>query len=153
LKGLCYQFNGIDSYIEIPKKVFEANETITLVVDLSNVSDTQCIIGGLEATGVYYDGESFTMKVPGGQGSVSWSKKNDFVHLAIKRTTLRDYEFFIDGRSIGTVNTKSDESLAVRLVGRASSGQFFNGRIQDLRFYNKALLNSEIRSLAHYYTK
>lgn len=153
LKGLCYQFNGIDSYIEIPKKVFEANETITLVVDLSNVSDTQCIIGGLEATGVYYDGESFTMKVPGGQGSVSWSKKNDFVHLAIKRTTLRDYEFFIDGRSIGTVNTKSDESLAVRLVGRASSGQFFDGRIQDLRFYNKALLNSEIRSLAHYYTK
>lgn len=140
LSGLAYSFDGVDDYIIIPTLTFEINQTATALIDFSQVTSEQCFLGGTSDYGVRYDGSHFSVYTGSGSYTkIPWARKNTPVLFGITRTGLREYEIYIDNKLIGTVDTASDQDMAFSFLGRSSSGLYFKGSMQNVRFYNKAL--------------
>jgi len=71
-------------------------------------------------------------------------------HVVLVQRASDDRELFIDGSSVAT-DTTSISTFSVTdgwIGGEASYGQYFNGKIDDVRIYDRALTESEIK--AHY---
>jgi hypothetical protein len=79
-------------------------------------------------------------------GSGSWR------HLAVVYSvSAGTKEIYIDGESVTSTGVSVDALTSDRsgaYIGRPSDGDYFDGRIDDVRLYNRALSDSEIGTLA-----
>lgn len=148
LVGLASSFDGVDDHVVIPTFTFEVNQTITAVVDFSEVDTLQCFLGGAGGYGIRYDGLEFSVFTGNALfETVPWLSPDTPVLFSVTRESLGNYTFYINGNSVGTANSANEQNIVLGLLGKGSDGQCFKGIMQNVRFYNKALTISEIREL------
>ncbi len=171
----AYQFNGSNSFISIPSAPIVANRNFTVsawaylpVAPSFNSSETVFSVGntsdpyhhGITLTN-NYGGAAFTGWTMGGfneSGATAITTNflpsiNTWYHLVLTRDDSGEI-MYINGVNSGTGTNGGSppyyyqNSAAVALIGlRASDIQPFNGVIDDITIYNRALTPPEVLSL------
>lgn len=73
-------------------------------------------------------------------------------HIALVSSASNNHELFIDGASIDTDTTNlgstTFDAAAIGALRQTSYSQYFNGQIDDVRVYSRALSDAEVAKLA-----
>src|SRR3989344_5109617 len=72
---------------------------------------------------------------------------NQWHHIVLVLSTNSTTRLYVDGVSVGTVSNSVSASSHTFLVGVYNNTNYFNGLIDDVRIYNRALSASEIQAL------
>jgi hypothetical protein len=143
-------FNGSSSYLDTTYTANSANETVFIVMKLSNVSSAQDIISGT-TTGdrkYVYNSTAFSL------GKIGGSQITDTLAPTINKTYLLEYtansanntDFYANGLS-----TTSNFSLltysgsGITTIGYNGNGtnNYLNGSISEIIIYNRVISESE----------
>ncbi|MCF7955757.1 MAG: hypothetical protein K9M75_08150 [Phycisphaerae bacterium] len=162
-------FDGVDDYIEIEGYkgvVGKRSRTVSAWIKTSTVSGVIISWGNSSSNGkkwivrVNNDG-ALRAQVIGGDisGTTILTKDNQWHHIAVVLNSdgspdISEVKLYVDGQpeSVASVkdeliNTSSDQNVTIG-VYQADSPPFFNGLIDDVRVYNRALTDGEIQKLA-----
>jgi hypothetical protein len=156
-------FNGVDNYISfesIPLKKLDNCSLSAWINPASIDQDSMAVCMGSDDGRI---GNGFEFGVSGGNspgnhlygilGSVAWidsgyifPSPNAWYHVVMLRTNGVT-KFYVNG--IQTANTESRRPFAPKAftIGSATGIRFFNGMIDDVRIYNRALSASEIQAI------
>lgn len=149
VSNAAYSFNGTSSYISIPSSfAFNVGCSISFWANFWNVTSANYMLGN-GSLGVRYNGLNFLISVgQGGINLLNWTKVNRQVNVVIIRTSLTNYDYYIDGYFLGSQSTGGvTTTLTLDKIGMQSSGFFFNGVLDNFRFYNRTLTQTEITQL------
>ena len=165
-----YNFNGIDNYITIPfspKFNLDNSFSFSIWINPQNISLSQRIID--RSTGGTSDDWMIDLSanpadigkircIAGGAGSSNLSYSNPVItkeniwYLVNVTYDLKDIRFYINGilDKISPLTSSTPTSTNPVRIGVATVGNanFFNGKIDDIRIYNRALSQAEITYLA-----
>lgn len=145
----CGVFNGKDQFIDFDTQIeLENNMTICVWVKPSKIAGNRSILGKGEAFSVKFRDGRLLFTTPGIKDHVSDSivvQENEWQHLAFVFSADKGVRFFKDGLFIGEKEAAnfipSNHSL---LVGANLWGEYFEGMMDDLTIWNRALSNEEI---------
>ena len=145
------QFNGINSFVTIPNINFNVGYSISLRLNLKNITNTSYFIGGSNI-GIRYNGISFLAlySVSAASSELVYNKIEDDINLIIYRKTNTVTSIYIDNILLGDLTT--DNGLGIfNLIGSRSDAFHFNGSICRVRFYNRELSSNEKKNLKNEY--
>jgi hypothetical protein len=159
----AFSFNGVDNYISfesVPLKKLDNCSLSAWINPASIDQDSMAVCMGSDDGRI---GNGFEFGVSGGNspgnhlygilGSVAWidsgyvfPSPNEWYHVVMLRTNGIT-KFYVNG--IQTANTESGRPFAPKsfTIGSATGIRFFNGMIDDVRIYNRALSASEIQAI------
>jgi hypothetical protein len=170
----AYNFNGINNYISFQNEFyFHKGTDITFSIWLLNSGSsirTSILISTLSYSDInrfhiYYTQESsqnfFTVDyrcpVNCGSGSANqlvhyspWSK-NEWTHFIVMRKN-NEYFLYVNGKYIGQKIDNSPDlpnSVGWTLGKPIGVMDYYNGRMDDIRIYNRSLTSEEIETLYH----
>jgi len=173
VSGQAISFNGVDSYVDIaddPSLDLDTSLTIAAWVNLHDL-DTYYFIahkGPSGTAGDNYPG-NFALRIsPAGilqvlhqtsQGqtfatynSSAAITARQWCHVAGTLTKGESVEFYINGRRAGSAAQETEfgilNDISVKIGGRTDNYSFFNGAMDDVRIYNRALAQAELAWLA-----
>ena len=154
----AYDFDGINDYIQIQDSdLFDSLEyTVTAwIYARKSLYSQQYIVsknssGGTNSIGLYAvwnyiytcgSGYPHSDSILGGQ-------ENKWMHLAVSRSEKGSVNFYLNGEHVGQDNTypnsANDRDLIIGALNADAPANFFDGIIDDVRIYNKALSADEI---------
>lgn len=169
--GGAISFSGSLSYLQIPNKnIFNSNYTYSFWYNvLSNPSNgtARIMLGvgggtcdqtvnicnnyfgvytGINAGGYYNPSSTYNAT-----DGVTLPPTNQWNHIASVKTN-DSIKLFINGRFIASAPAPNAPcyqgvDLGAKLGGRAGHNQYFNGKMDDLFIYNRALSDTEIKAL------
>ncbi|MBW7988537.1 MAG: LamG domain-containing protein [Planctomycetes bacterium] len=151
--GGALEFDGVDDYVAIGDLDLTGSFTLTFWMQPSSIpGDWHSVVMKEYDYGFEFDGNSLLGRVGDGAGgwgatvSTTISTPAVWYHTAITWNGS-DLEMFIDASSVGQntgTHVSNDNSL---LFGSwNTSGEFFNGIIDDVRIYDHVLSEVEILS-------
>jgi len=157
----AFDFDGSSDYITTGYNKDKDDFTYCAWVNADSVSGTNDIIDSLDNTSAYWariefdSGEvSFVTDVNSNRVDLKGSNVStgEWYHVAGVRSSNGDMELYLDGSLDATDSNNSDtipHTNNERIGGRADDGSLenFNGRIDDVRIYNRALTASEISDI------
>lgn len=165
--GKALRFDGVDDYVELPDASFKSNAfTIVAWVKFSSIAANGVVVGKYYNGFLWWDAIANCMRVEfrnsadtawrgiPQDGGVCWKPAvNTWYHLAASfggaGTTVKLY---VNGQLVSETDVIEQnplittEMLAVGRWGK-SSKRYFNGIIDEVRIYNRALSEEEIRAL------
>lgn len=154
--GKCYSFNGTSDYIQISNYTYLSNATICAWVKGSYENGNQIIIGSLNsiALGLYNLGT--TKALIGSAGSYSKAVglvpnfvNNEWNHLAVVFDNGGNATYYCNGilcQNSGTNNWSwGTDAFIGRREAAGIGNAFFNGEIDEIQIYSKALSESDVR--------
>lgn len=159
------QFDGIDDYINIPTNQLHNNTfafaTWVKLDALPTLGNPEQLALSLGSTGEqHYIGVEYTNGSPtwkfysNGISVYSNTVVNTDWHLLVGVRTGGQLKLYIDGSLTGTSTTSGTASYDSPLFGRIGSGiannKFFNGKIDDVKIFNGALIDPEVLLLQNY---
>lgn len=165
-QGASYTLNGIDDNISITKSTNwnAANGTVSLWAKLNG----SCPSGFCRVWNIFdsvsdyvtsYQQNSnnnlvFVIKMAGLSAitttySNGWDETdNSWHHLGYTWSNSTGVKIYFDGSEVATgTNVSSTANTAAFVLGTELNSGFFNGSMDDVRFYNRSLLSSEIFEL------
>ncbi len=162
--GQAFSFDGVDDYLVISSGLNLTQYPITLSVWTSLTSEaggTAFWVGDESRNNRYFrvqsssSGHSVTLKYSSPQSTISTSdtvEVNIWHHIVAVYRSSTDRELFVDGVSRSTATSEVDFPIQIdkTVVGRhdgTSSGDYFPGKVDDVRVYSRALSAEEIRGL------
>lgn len=173
--GKALSFDGNDDYVSIENDVFggdnNINGTIAFWVDIKDSTGNGKYFVQITRharPAIYRNGHNIGVQwmgasgLPEGNGQyINGPKisKNAWHHIAFSWERQADgthnWRLYADGRLThsGTKATLSNSRGGVYLAANTGRGGFFNGKIDDVRIYNRALSENEIRTLAGHKSK
>ncbi len=156
-------FNGVDNYISFESAPLKELDNFSLSAWINPASinqDSMAVCMGSDDGTI---GNGFEFGVSGGNslgnhlygilGSVAWidsgyvfPSPNTWYYVVMLRTNGVT-KFYVNG--IQTANTESRSPFAPKAftIGSATGIRFFNGMIDDVRIYNRALSAPEIQAI------
>lgn len=165
----CFSFDGDDDYISCPTGVIDGETafTISAWVNANSMENDSTIVSftGNADYGLRYDasgyesGNKALLKVQHANGSgdpcylesESAVQTTDWQHVAVTYDATNGYTMYVNGTAVssgaaqnagGTVDVNRFD------IGRSTSaGTFWDGRLDEIRAYNRELTSSEIESL------
>jgi hypothetical protein len=159
----AFSFNGVDNYISfksVPLKKLDNCSLSAWINPASIDQDSMAVCVGYDDGRI---GNGFEFGVSGGNssgnhlygilGSVAWidsgyvfPSPNVWYYVVMLRTNGIT-QFYVNG--IQTANTESRKPLtpSAFTIGSATGIRHFNGMIDDVRIYNRALSASEIQTI------
>lgn len=145
----CGFFNGKDHFIDFNTAIeLEDNITICVWVQPTSIAGNHSILGKGEAFSVKCRDGRLLFTTPGIQDHLSDSvvvRENEWQHLAFVFSANKGVRFFKNGVFIGEKEAAdfipSNHSL---LVGTNLWDEFFEGMMDDLAIWNRALSDEEI---------
>jgi hypothetical protein len=142
-------FNGTDDYVEFSSSIIL--ESASLWANFNDITSTSYFLGnGSQSQGVRYDGSMFLVFNGGSNWTaVPWTKRDELVHFAVVRVDgTANYDIYINGGKIGTGYAgDGNADIAIKLLGKRYDGYQFKGIIDEVRIYNRALSDREVRQL------
>ena len=144
--GQCGNFNGSSSFISIqPMEV----TSVSLWINFNLVTTISYFLGYSSSRGIRYDGAKFLVyDGTNGWTLVPWTKVDAFVNFTV---VIRGAEcdIYIDGVKIGVANKVNPlPFLSVERIGNRGDSYYFPGHIDDVRFYDHALSEKEVKELS-----
>ena len=158
--GYALQFNGSSNYVQ---------KTSATGLPAANATQTECFWMYVTATpsakacafnvsgsssGVFIGYNSSTVfgvwKNAGTTlvQTTTLPSVNAWHHIAYVKSGSSNY-LYIDGTQVATSTTATDTAAATIInAGRAASGNYFAGNVDEVRVYNRALSATEINALA-----
>ena len=148
----CGLFNGENHFIDFDRGIeLEDNITISVWVNPTKITGNNSIIGKGEAFSVKFREGRLLFTTPGIKDHLSDSivvRKNEWQHLAFVFSANKGVRFFKNGSFIGEKESAdfipSNHSL---LVGTNLWDEYFEGMMDDLIIWNRALSDTEISSV------
>ncbi len=162
-QNAAFSFNGSNNYIEYSTNLLRKREFTMSAWVFANAlpGGTNYILSqgdmnantfqGLAMTGSGWQYQSYTSNgVYSVSSSTNWAA-NQWVHL----TAVRGYQtlkLYVNGSLVATTSNNSQIPFKVSDVGRvgansSSLGNYFNGKIDDIRLYKGALNDDEVFAL------
>jgi len=150
----AYAFNGTSTYIGIPTISIPTAVTASAWVYSSNFSQNAFIIGKnpvntqwevfFEASGLKWRGGA-----PYDNGTSCSLPANNAWHHIVGSQSGAVTALYIDGALCKTmsVSTPIGNGTGTIEIGRYTTGYYFNGSIDDVRIYNRALTPAEVSAL------
>ena len=171
----AYFFDGIDDHIVLGTNLFSDNEgTITAWINKNNMNTRNPIFSQGHTTSdlntlrftIWEDSLSFVCdyRLCGGGSAVPTIKalpivpNTQWVHVALSSDGL-EHKFFINGNEYGYTKGNNpagdwfdeqcsgNKTVHIGRWKRSSNDEFFNGKIDELRIYNRTLSDCEIYQL------
>jgi hypothetical protein len=173
----AYFFNGSNSYIDIANTFFD-NGAINYSISLwfNPEAYNANTFGGLTFVNTQpHNGMGFGFSYNGGQKiylfknsdpmTLSWNifsnstvnytqiNLNTWYHVVLVKTGLT-YSYYVNGQIINSVNTTVNTlpfqcSIRIGAISLGKTFETFNGKLDEVRFYNRALTQEEITYLAN----
>ncbi|HEY7377318.1 MAG TPA: LamG-like jellyroll fold domain-containing protein, partial [Steroidobacteraceae bacterium] len=160
--GGALQFDGVDDRVTIASSAsLNATTAVTLeawVYPTANQSGWRNIVQHeVDAYFLYAGSSQGTLRPAGGatvggtiDGVIASSSLplNTWTHLALTFNGSI-YRFYVNGTQIGTksrTGTMPSNSNSTSIGGDSAYGDYFQGRIDDVRIYNRALSDAEIQT-------
>ncbi len=143
-------FDGVDDKIILNNDI--KITSISMWANFWNVNTTSYFMGNLGTTmGVRYNGTSFLIFNNGDNWkALNWTKVNKFVNLIIVRiNNTSNYDCYIDGVKIGsTYAGDGNLDVLINQIGIRGVTDFpFNGSISNVKIWNRALSEAEVKLL------
>lgn len=156
----CYNFDGVNDYIEIPANHELLTEDISISMWIYKRSSGYigCLIGSRtdSADGLmfYFDNSSVLQLDYTGNGYLRWNTgyivpSDQWIHIVVSVDRNGRY-LYIDGEYYGesTIITEKPSSNVPLYIGCINNSMYyFNGNIQDVRMYNRAITPTEVAIL------
>lgn len=148
-----------DSYVEVPDSSawsFGANQfTLALWAKFNQTGNYQALIASNEWVFWYFFGSlGFHIDRPGGNPdqtlSYLWKPEADqWYHLAVTRDASSTYTLYINGIAVDRVTNSKviPDASAPLTIGETEGSFFFNGLLDEIGIYNRALTAVEIQSI------
>ena len=162
--GFAFSFNGVNQYVSVPHSPswdFDGNAfTIELWAMFNSVGGWQTFVADDDGSGNYnkwffsigYGGSGLAFcKNNYGQitGLHSFSPTvNQWYHIAITRAGSI-WTFYVNGSAIGADTDSSvlQTTTAPLTIGQAEGQGYFNGLLDEIQIYSRALSASEIQAI------
>ena len=159
ISNAAYSFNGLNNYVgfaSVPTSQID-NWTITAWVKPASFSQAQSIAVALG----YDDGNSgngYSLGIYSGRlhsvfggvgdldGGFTFPATNQWHQLVMLRS-LGVTTFYVNGIETSSGNTATPYGPSSFRIGSENGLRFFNGAIDDVRIYNRALSSSEVAQL------
>ncbi len=146
-------FDGTDDYITLPTFTYTSNASISVWVKGSYLNGNQIIIGSPNSIslGLYNSGSD-----KGLIGSANISKAvgiaNNFVndswnHLVVTLDNPGNATYYCNGQPLTNNGTNNWSWSSGSYIGKRDSGNYFSGQIDDVRIYNYALTEEQIKQV------
>ncbi|HEY1174034.1 MAG TPA: LamG domain-containing protein [Verrucomicrobiae bacterium] len=165
----AYHFNGIDQYILIPhsqQQMLAAGDfTVAYWVNFEVQQPSVHLFGKSDGPGnmgkwiIRHDmSAGFLLNLNSSSGSAAanaagaWMfASNVWMHVAHTRTG-EDYKTYINGRLVSDVRyaVPSSTSFSSFTIGQVENANWFQGTLDDIRIYNRALSATEVKALHNY---
>ena len=161
--GSAAVFNGSSSYIDLGQRILGGTHSASAWVNSSTTGVRQTIIGNA------YDGSTYGLSFFIGNDNklaLQWSHSNswiDVVDSTANRVNDGDWhhvayfisagsqKIYVDGSEVAsgtTSSTAQNNTTAPTIIGRNwNASGYFNGSIDQVRIYTKALSSTEVSSL------
>jgi hypothetical protein len=159
----AYDFDGIDDYIEVINNYDYENKTISLWLNADDISgtwndakfaisiDSDALNYGM--SNILIDTDTLSLRA-GGEPTVFRTpvNANEWVHIVVVRSASST-EYYLNGSSIGlgvsgTLGSSANPNPNLVIgSGRTKTVQFFDGTIDDLGIWDRALDSCEITEL------
>src|SRR5450755_3411319 len=158
ITNAAYSFNGIDNYIgfaSVPTSQVD-NWTMTAWVKPASLDQMRIAVGLGYDDG--YTGNGYSLGILASQlhsifgglgdidGGFTFSATNRWYQVVMLRSSGVT-EFFVNGVLTPTSNTTTPLTPTAFRIGSNIGLRFFNGAIDDVRIYNRALPTNEVAQL------
>jgi plastocyanin/3D (Asp-Asp-Asp) domain-containing protein len=157
--GGAVRLDGNDDWVALPRQRLQGDFTLALWINLEGSLERQNPIVGSKADGYYrltfepysWGGTQYRGVLQLRNGNVNFNIAADkpiaagnWNHIAIVRTGAR-VTLYLNGVAAGSGST--DDLVAFDALGRHENN-YFNGALDDLRIYDRALSAIEVQTLA-----
>lgn len=156
------EFGEPNSYINLPNTFDFENRTVSFWVRVMEVPVEGAIIYVSDNPGLQYGLTVFSVRQQEGKRNLIFNYSSQLFMIPIERgkwyhvaATQQDksYRYYLNGKLVSsgsfTNYTKSDNGQFNAILGCSRAyDRFFNGSLDDLRIYNRALSDAEIGVLA-----
>ncbi len=149
-------FDGANTYVDLGADFIGTGaDSISAWIYADSLSTSPIIIGG-EKTYFGVELANSRLYFSSNNGTVIYSANNSistgqWYHVAVTRTSEGVTNFYVNGSLSGTANqtgnTPTTGSYNVRIGHRFTSANWFDGRITNLRVYNRVLSADEVALL------
>lgn len=162
--GQAFNLNGTSSYIQAPHSAvwsFGSNDfTIELWANFGSATGSTALVASDAGAGAtnkwifWLNGGKLQFHINGtnnianiGSGAFS-PNLNQWYHLGVTRQ-FTNYTFYINGVAVATnIDARAIPDSGVPLtIGQAENNFFFNGSLDEISIYNRALSGSEISAV------
>lgn len=161
--GLAFMLNGASQYVQMPYNpqwAFGSNSfTIDLWASFANADGSRALLSSDQAYGAYnkwifWLNGGLQLHINGANGT-AWIGTAPFIpalnrwyHLAITRETST-YIFYINGSPVSTNydSVSIPDSHSPLMIGQAEGDAFFNGMLDEVSIYNRALSGTDIAGI------
>ncbi|MCD6216075.1 MAG: LamG domain-containing protein [Candidatus Aenigmarchaeota archaeon] len=162
--GSALEFDGVDDYVEVPDIINSSNSfsvgAWVKTFDLTRPEWETTIVNqriGAVAWTLYQGSDSKFKFTVWHNGSVAWTavsptiEANKWYHITgvynKEDSNIKIYLNGIASSPVTTTDSIADVATSTRIGWGANANRFFNGIIDDVRIYNRALSAGEIKSL------
>ncbi len=143
-EGGAMSFDGVNDYIQFSEDT--TTESFSLWIDFTNITTVSYFFGSqtVNGRGVRYNGSTLLLYGSIGHQAITYDFEDGYVHLVGVKNN-NDWNVYNNGEYIGTFTGVG--SLGIGYIGRRNDGYYFNGKIDDVRIYDRALSEEEISLL------
>lgn len=162
IEGGALQFNGKDSYVEITEKTGLAGSeemSISAWVSTEDIKNGQIV--GIGKNGLYLDennGWRISFKIDNKNFGIEWGEERDpnmkkWYHL-VGTYNGSSIDIYVNGKkkkSLPKTGKLTIEDDSIYIGSSEGTSKFFNGKIDDVILFNKALTQQEVQALYESY--
>ncbi len=161
LDGSALSFNGIDTYVQIensPDFIFENEMTISAWAKPYDYNQGQIFEMG--NNGIYkdeYKGWRVVFRINDKNFSLDWEqvaapKLNEWYNI-VGTYDGQEIKLYVNGEEVNSLTKEGTLSAFEEpvFIGSANNEKFFNGAIDEVSIYNKALTKDEVKALYDVY--
>ena len=160
----AYSLNGVNGYVQVPDSPSWAFGTTDFSIELwanfVNASGSEALVaydhgGGLQNKWIFWlNGGILQFHINGSVGTANIGSAsftpilNEWYHLAITRHSTK-YTFYINGNvaSTNSATNSIPDATTFLTIGESEGGFFFDGLLDEVAIYNRALSSGEIAEI------
>ncbi len=147
--GQALKFDGSDDYIEINNPGNNTAGSYSLWVKIASNNAEKGWIDSTNADIFQWSGSLLVFRAPGGtQPNISIADwvPGSWHHVAMTWGSGTNFYGYVDGVQVAS-GTDSGTRTSNIYIGRVDGSYYFNGSIDDVRIYNRALTAAEVLQL------
>lgn len=157
-------FTGDNSFVDLPDDFDFDDKTIALSFSAENISPTRSVLYGSDHNDLEFGLTVMTLIDNGGNKTLDLNVSNEVVSVPVSENTWynvimisdsKTYRYYVNGTLVGSgafatyIHSGNGDGFAT--IGRARVPIFFfDGLIDNVRIYNRALTEEEVEILADF---